>query len=402
MLVADRYEIEGAALHDRESRASDRFTERDVVLRPAAQGEVAPAHPVVVRVLDRFQIEGVEYAAEEATHPVNALEGGRSGREAMARLFDALAWLESRDQPIGSPSRSHIRIDPSGRLKLRVPPGPPHNSPHLALLRVLSDCSTDPLLARLARRSSANASAVAAALRAGAVPSATVDDAASAEPPRSAPIETPPGGRASPRPVKPVRGVPPAPVDPAPADQRMAVVASPCALNNDGCGAADETPRARPAWASSLAGPVILGLIGLVCALVLLMVWPGRGEVGAPEPGASNTPVAMSLPAAEPSRAAPSPGHRLDPRPLRTPREGRWWVQLLATKSIDNAHAQKIALPTRHPSALGGRNGRIQPTEGDGTRLYRVQFGPFSSKEAARAACVSVKATGEACMVKAD
>jgi len=404
VLLADRYRLEEEALGGTESRALDCFTERDVVVRRLEDGEVPATHPAIVRVIDRVEQDGVGYAVEEATTPLPAAADGGPGREAMARLFDAITWLESRGYTLGELCSSHVRVDGKGRLKLRVPGGPARDDPHLALIRILANASPDAELSELDRRRQArNAASVAAALR-GGVTTASVRPTprpSTRSPAPGGPGKIPPGipdlakSRDAPSPVpvearRPARG--PEPALPAPA------TSSPDADVSAGVASSDRSRLPNAVL------PIALLFGAVVVALTLVVTLSSeRDDRGAEaietnpastQPTVRVTPRTRSTPTVRASTPAPAA--------VASSRRGGWWVQLLATKSADNARVQQTALRRQHPTALTGLQSRIQPTSKDGTTLYRVQFGPFRSREAAGAACSTVKARGKACMVKAD
>lgn len=75
-------------------------------------------------------------------------------------------------------------------------------------------------------------------------------------------------------------------------------------------------------------------------------------------------------------------------------------LQLSSVKSEAAAAAEWRRLTAAHPGLLGDRPLALEKAEVQGTTYYRVQTGPFPSREAAAEVCAKLKARNQDCLVK--
>lgn len=186
-LLADRYEIEGRVGQADELCAKDTRTGKAVVLRWRDADHSWPSHPATVRLLDHVEHDGRQVAVEEVTTRLDQIDAALTPA-AVARLFDGLGWLHSRGCGLLGLASSAVRVDASGRLKLRPPPGAtPAPGDVLLLVGILASASaTKAAVARPGLPGLTAPAQVAAVLRGGAAtPSAPVPGA-SVPPPRPA------------------------------------------------------------------------------------------------------------------------------------------------------------------------------------------------------------------------
>jgi septal ring-binding cell division protein DamX len=75
-------------------------------------------------------------------------------------------------------------------------------------------------------------------------------------------------------------------------------------------------------------------------------------------------------------------------------------LQLSSVRSEAAAAAEWRRLQAAHPQQLGDRRLTLETAEVQGTTYYRVQTGPFASRDAAAAVCTQLKARNQDCLVK--
>ena len=119
-----------------------------------------------------------------------------------------------------------------------------------------------------------------------------------------------------------------------------------------------------------------------------------------PEPAAAAPPVA----------AAPAPGPqrlvRADPAAGAAPAPQRpasgvgiYRLQLAAVRSEGGLTQAWADLRQRYPAALGGVNPQVERTDTTSGPLFRLQAGPFTSRESAANACGSIRGSGGQCFI---
>ena len=137
---------------------------------------------------------------------------------------------------------------------------------------------------------------------------------------------------------------------------------------------------------------------------------PQRAEP-APEPE-SQRPEPLPEPAAPapPVAAAPAPGPqrlvRADPAAGAAPAPQRpasgvgiYRLQLAAVRSEGGLTQAWADLRQRFPAALGGVNPQVERTDTTSGPLFRLQAGPFISRESAANACGSIRGSGGQCFI---
>lgn len=107
-----------------------------------------------------------------------------------------------------------------------------------------------------------------------------------------------------------------------------------------------------------------------------------------------DTAVPAEAPAASPSADAPAAGQ------VAALTAGDVVLQLSSVKSEAAAAAEWQRLTAAHPGLLGDRPLALEKAEVQGTTYYRVQTGPFPSREAAAEVCAKLKARNQDCLVK--
>jgi len=80
--------------------------------------------------------------------------------------------------------------------------------------------------------------------------------------------------------------------------------------------------------------------------------------------------------------------------------EGDVVLQLSSVTSETAATHEWARLQKAHPDQLGGRKLSLETAEVKGTTYYRVQTGPFASRDAAAKVCAQLKARNQDCLVK--
>ncbi|MGE5326554.1 MAG: SPOR domain-containing protein [Deltaproteobacteria bacterium] len=114
---------------------------------------------------------------------------------------------------------------------------------------------------------------------------------------------------------------------------------------------------------------------------------PAKSAEKASSPPASESasqapPIEPTPATSEPVRTAPEPEKKKPARPAnpQPPENGRFVLQVAASSSRPDAEAVARALKSKGLPAFV-----VQPQTGGGDKLYRVQIGPYSSREAAEA-----------------
>jgi len=126
----------------------------------------------------------------------------------------------------------------------------------------------------------------------------------------------------------------------------------------------------------------------------LLEQQPLETANGAAEDDESELPAP---PEAEPAPAAAAPAAAPQMAALTT---GDIVLQLSSVKSEAAAEAEWNRLQTAHPALLGKLPLALETAEVKGTKYYRVQTGPFASRDAAAELCAQLKAAHQDCLVK--
>jgi len=105
--------------------------------------------------------------------------------------------------------------------------------------------------------------------------------------------------------------------------------------------------------------------------------------------------TANGSPAAAPEKA-PAPA------PVQTAKAvaGDVVLQLSSVKSEAAAAQEWKRLQTAHPALLGKLPLTLETAAVQGTTYYRVQTGPFASRDAAAEVCSQLKARNQDCLVK--
>jgi len=129
-----------------------------------------------------------------------------------------------------------------------------------------------------------------------------------------------------------------------------------------------------------------------------------------PAPPATPDPRALTPPAPEP-QVTPSPPPRQLVRaepaappaavatPPRTVGAGIFRLQLAAVRSEGGLTQAWADLRQRYPAALGAVTPQVERTDTTSGPLYRLQAGPFTSREAAANACGTIRASGGQCFI---
>ena len=121
----------------------------------------------------------------------------------------------------------------------------------------------------------------------------------------------------------------------------------------------------------------------------------------APEPVVATPEPAVAAPVA----AAPEPQRLVRaepaaPAPQRaTTGAGIYRLQLAAVRSEGGLTQAWADLRQRYPTALGAVNPQVERTDTTSGPLFRLQAGPFVSREAAANACGSIRGSGGQCFI---
>jgi hypothetical protein len=135
-----------------------------------------------------------------------------------------------------------------------------------------------------------------------------------------------------------------------------------------------------------------------------------------PEPPAppSVPPAAQAEPRPQPAATPPNPTQdmgngepqrlvRTAPTTLATVRPaaggGIYRLQLAAVRSEGGLTQAWADLRQRYPVALGGVNPQVERTDTTSGPLFRLQAGPFGSREAAADACSTIRGSGGQCFI---
>jgi len=236
--------------------------------------------------------------------------------------------------------------------------------------------------------------------------------AAPAPPPRTAaaaaptvePTPTPPPTAASPAPVPPPAAVtaPREPLAAAPA------VAPPPAATVAADAPSEETPPAAagaPVPVVKPDAPRQLAAVEPPSASVAAQ--PRRPAATQAAPAAEQPPPqratpAAQRPAAQASPAAPAPQRqaRAEPRAPAANLVGDVYrLQLVAVRTDAGLTQAWAQLRQRYPQALASVDPRIERTDTTSGPLYRLQAGPFRTREDAANACGNIRAGGGQCFI---
>lgn len=430
LVLDDRYAVEQPASAELpEVPALDLRTNRTVLLRPAAAESTWPAHPTLVRRLGHARLDGVLFAVEEPSVSLDRA-GGSFALGDVARLFDGLAWLQSRGRGLAGMSAADLRVDATGRMKLRPPPADDGGATDVSVLLALLEGAdaTRALIEAGEAPAGAGALAIAGWLRQGGTasvassrssgtdPSSSLgaagpeaaeakrfaDPSAVAEPERSA---GPEGSAQSGRPGGTTASAEPNAVVP----DLTAPHASPRSPpGRPASGPLGEAPLARPRLPGSSVGPGLSPKRSRPRAgawLVLATLSGAALAVALASTGDADeyrSPPLERGPAPRRAETAPPPIEVGALPAARAPASPQYWVQVLATSSPDNGRAQQTRQIARHPAALRGLSSRLETiVDAGGRTLYRVQFGPLATSEDARAVCERIRQRGDPCMVRA-
>ena len=131
---------------------------------------------------------------------------------------------------------------------------------------------------------------------------------------------------------------------------------------------------------------------------------PAESTAVVAPPEAQEAPAAVPAPASEPAVPASAPQRlvRVDPAVPATVRPaagGVYRLQLAAVRSEGGLTQAWAELRQRYPDALGGVNPQVERTDTTSGPLFRLQAGPFTSREAASDACGSIRGSGGQCFI---
>lgn len=143
---------------------------------------------------------------------------------------------------------------------------------------------------------------------------------------------------------------------------------------------------------------------------VRTMVVRSDGTVvpSAPAPSASPPPVAAAVPrpVVQPAPVQPATPRPVAPAPVQPQRTASvsgpgFVVQVSAAKSEAEANAALRSVQSKYASVLAGQPVSIRKADlGDRGTYYRVNVGPFGSRDQANELCNSLRSAGGECMVK--
>ena len=136
-------------------------------------------------------------------------------------------------------------------------------------------------------------------------------------------------------------------------------------------------------------------------------------EPAAPPPEVLEPEPQRAAPAPEPAAPAPPPAAAPEPGPQQLVRvdpaapapqppasgAGIYRLQLAAVRSEGGLTQAWADLRQRYPAALGGVNPQVERTDTTSGPLFRLQAGPFPSREAAANACGSIRGNGGQCFI---
>ena len=130
-------------------------------------------------------------------------------------------------------------------------------------------------------------------------------------------------------------------------------------------------------------------------------------EPAPPPPPAAAAPAA-SAPVASPPASTAGPQRLVRTAPAATPAPARssagtgtgvYRLQLAAVRSEGGLTQAWADLRQRYPVALGGVNPQVERTDTTSGPLFRLQAGPFTSREAAVDACGTIRSSGGQCFI---
>ena len=104
--------------------------------------------------------------------------------------------------------------------------------------------------------------------------------------------------------------------------------------------------------------------------------------------------------AAKPAEPAPQPPVQAAPAQVAKATAGDIVLQLSSVKSESAATQEWNRLQAAHPALLGTLGLSLETASVQGTTYYRVQTGPFASRDAAAKVCAQLKARDQDCLVK--
>jgi cell division septation protein DedD len=115
-----------------------------------------------------------------------------------------------------------------------------------------------------------------------------------------------------------------------------------------------------------------------------------------PAPSAPEPPKTVTAPT-----PAPAPAKKVASAPATAPAIPGWRVQLSSLKSQAAAEQSWKTIQQKNRDVLGKLSLNVQTVTLSGGRgtYYRVQAGPFASRNAASAACTTLKARKQGCLV---
>lgn len=196
---------------------------------------------------------------------------------------------------------------------------------------------------------------------------ATATDALGLPYPRSKPLPLEPAAEAGP--VEPSRQLSALPS------------AEPPATTADAPAAAESRPAASPPAAPPQAAPA------------------PQAETATPRNAAAPTPSAAPAAPRQLVRVEPtaSPATVATPRPALG--AGIYRLQLAAVRSEGGLTQAWADLRQRYPAALGEVTPQVERTDTTSGPLFRLQAGPFSTRDAASSACSAIRASGGQCFI---
>jgi cell division septation protein DedD len=109
-----------------------------------------------------------------------------------------------------------------------------------------------------------------------------------------------------------------------------------------------------------------------------------------PAPGNGPQRLARAEPTGQPAAASPLRSGGLG---------GTYRLQLTAVRSETGLTAAWADLRQRYPRALAAVSPKVERTETGSGPLFRLQAGPFSSREAAANACGTIRSSGGQCFI---
>jgi cell division septation protein DedD len=134
--------------------------------------------------------------------------------------------------------------------------------------------------------------------------------------------------------------------------------------------------------------------VGGACLLAVLLAGCAdfSGFSGTP----ANSDYAMAAPVTEPQPIPDIPPAAQN----QTPPPGKFGVQIAASRSVEEARALIDAMRVKHPDLLGQQWASISRVSLPGGIFYRVTIGPLASEQQALQLCSSLKAQGDACLIR--